>query len=327
MATTAASKYAENQFDAATANSFTLMSEFAADMLARVLNSTEGIDEFTPKVEKFTTLTANFHDGAQLLAMAEAALPACTEAFVDKLASLTRKPDVDTNSILDSWEHELTGEVTRQGPTYMKLLPSGRGTLTSGSLTEQVDSLERFAMGLEALGDKPKLAALGSTVAAFHSQVVGLREAQLDAKSKIETAYTAQETLRKQLAAAMYGVVGQGMAVWSETPERVDDLFDVNILRHPPQAVPAAPADTKWDAVLRSLSTTILPDGATRLEAWRQGPGGMPELLQTGSKGATNVIIPATITFTPGKIYQLWLVALNSKGRSEPGPVQEWTAP
>ena len=36
--------------------------------------------------------------------------------------------------------------------------------------------------------------------------------------------------------------------------------------------------------------------------------------------------IPATITFTPGGLYQLWLVALNSRGHSDPGPVQNWTA-
>lgn len=36
---------------------------------------------------------------------------------------------------------------------------------------------------------------------------------------------------------------------------------------------------------------------------------------------------PATITITPGGLYRLWFVALNSKGKSGPGPVQNWTAP
>ena len=47
----------------------------------------------------------------------------------------------------------------------------------------------------------------------------------------------------------------------------------------------------------------------------------MPELLLTAGPEAT-----ATITFTPGSLYQLWLVAINSKGRSAAGPVQNWTA-
>ncbi len=68
------------------------------------------------------------------------------------------------------------------------------------------------------------------------------------------------------------------------------------------------------------------PAGGSRLEAWRTGPGGMPELLLTAGPGQTSVLIPATITFVPGGLYQLWLVAVNSKGSSLPGPVQNWTA-
>ena len=49
-------------------------------------------------------------------------------------------------------------------------------------------------------------------------------------------------------------------------------------------------------------------------------------LLVTAAPGELNVLIPATITFTPGGHYQLWLVALNSRGHSDPGPVQNWTA-
>ena len=46
----------------------------------------------------------------------------------------------------------------------------------------------------------------------------------------------------------------------------------------------------------------------------------MPELLETGTPGVTAILIPATITFTPGALYQLWLVGINSKGSGTPGP-------
>lgn len=49
-------------------------------------------------------------------------------------------------------------------------------------------------------------------------------------------------------------------------------------------------------------------------------------MLGTGGTGETSFIVPAGIIFTPGVLYQLWLVALNSKGHSAPGPVQSWTA-
>ena len=40
----------------------------------------------------------------------------------------------------------------------------------------------------------------------------------------------------------------------------------------------------------------------------------MPELLLTAGPGTTAIIIPATITFTPGGLYQLWLVGINLPG-------------
>ena len=53
----------------------------------------------------------------------------------------------------------------------------------------------------------------------------------------------------------------------------------------------------------------------------------MPEQLATGEPGETAVQIPVTITWVSGGLYQIWLVALNSKGPSAPGPIQSWTAP
>jgi hypothetical protein len=69
-----------------------------------------------------------------------------------------------------------------------------------------------------------------------------------------------------------------------------------------------------------------MPAGATRLAAWRQGPGGTPEQLAVGEPGALEVMVPAGVTFDVGDLYQLWLRALNSKGQSQPGPIQNWTA-
>ncbi|MEO5915678.1 MAG: hypothetical protein ABIS50_15700 [Luteolibacter sp.] len=173
---------------------------------------------------------------------------------------------------------------------------------------------------------KSPTATLGATVTTFSNAARALRTAQTNAKGTLENARLAQEPLRVAAANALYSLIGQGMVNWGSTPARVDTLWDVNILRNAPQQVPAAPSDTTWDAATRTLSTTALPPGATRLEAWRVGPGSMPELLATTAPGGTAIIIPATITFTPGGLYQLWLVALNSKGRSPAGPVQNWTA-
>ena len=167
---------------------------------------------------------------------------------------------------------------------------------------------------------------LGTTVTTFFNAARALRTSQIVAKSALEDARTQQEFLRKIAAAALINMVGAGLQVWSTTTALVDTLFSLALLRGDTQEVPAAPATTLWTPGLRRLSTLALPPGATRLEAWREGPGGMPEQLAIGESAALEVIIPAIITFDTGDMYQLWLQARNSRGSSAPGPKQNWTA-
>lgn len=69
-----------------------------------------------------------------------------------------------------------------------------------------------------------------------------------------------------------------------------------------------------------------MPAGASRREVCREGPGGAPELLIIGSRGALSVQIPANITFDIGNLYQLWMQSRNGKGSSAPGPKVSWLA-
>ena len=326
MPTTTPSKYAENQILSATVGSFPLMSELLADTLPRATTATTGIAAFAPVIGGLSGVSSQWTAGETLIANAEAALPGTTLAFDDKMDSLTRKPDADTASPLEVWDTTIRGQVAYQGPTYVTLLPNGRETLTDGTREEQLDALRDFGIRLAAQVAKPVLVTLGATVTTFANAARALRTNQTNAKGALENARLAQENIRISAAGVIYALIGQGMVTWSSTPLRVDTLWDVNILRNAPQQVPAAPLVTTWTVATRTLSTTALPPGATRLEAWRVGPGSMPELLLTAGPGATAIVIPATITFTPGGLYQLWLVALNSKGKSPAGPVQNWTA-
>ncbi|MES2660006.1 MAG: hypothetical protein V4689_15400 [Verrucomicrobiota bacterium] len=326
MSTTSPSKYAENTFQAGTVNSFPLMGELLADTVPRAVIAVGSDTTFLDVIANLTFASGAWTAGQTTIANAEAAQPGRTLAFDDFMASLTRKPDADTNSLLETWDTTIRGQVAYQGPTYMILLPQGRETLTNGTREEQLDAIRDFGERLADQTTKPLLVTLGATVGTFATAARALRTTQTTSKAALETARQAQENLRLNAATALYSLIGQGMVRWGSDPARVDTLWDVNILRNAPQQVPEAPADTTWDGATRTLATTALPAGATRLEAWRVGPGSMPELLLTAGPGATSILIPATITFTPGGLYQLWLVAINSKGRSAAGPVQSWTA-
>lgn len=321
------SKYAENQFDSATRESLSLMGEVLADTRPRLAVAAAANTAFSPILLSLDAVIAQWNPAETARANAEATLPAATLSLMDKLASLTRKPDADTNSILEGWDTIIRGQVAYQGPTYNLLLPHGRETLTDGSIETQIDEGRDFGVRLSQQASKPTLVSLGIIVTTFYTAARALRTAQTTAKSTIETTIAALEPIRVAAAAVLYSMVGTGMVQWGATPSRVDTLFDVNLLRGTAQVIPTAPTDTTWTPATRRLSTTALPAGATRMEAWREGPGGMPELLAIGNAGELFVEIPATITFTTGDLYQLWLQARNSRGSSPAGPKQNWTAP
>lgn len=320
------SKYAENQFDSATLGRDTLMSEILADTRPRLAVAASSNALFTPPLVLLDSSIALWEAGETLVANGEAAQLGATLAFQDKIDSLTRKPDADTNSPLETWDVTIRGQVAFQGPTYLVLLPHGRETITTGTYDARLDAGRDLGVRLSQQTGKQVLIDLGVVVSAFYTSARDLRIAQSTAKSVLEDVRMDQEPLRLLAAAALFNMVGVGMSVWRATPLMVDTLFDIGLLRGAIQEIPAAPANTTWTPETKTLSTTALPNWATRLEMWRQAPGGMPEQLAIGAVDALSVPVPSGITFETGVIYQLWLQARNGKGSSGPGPKQTWTA-
>ena len=322
------SKYAGNQFDTVTVDSFPLMGEILLATQALLIPAALAHPTLVPAQTAINTAIASWNVGETALANAEAAQLSSTPALTDKLASLTRKPDIDTNSVLDAWEIAILGVAAKGSTLYKLLLPYGRETLTTGTLDEQIDAIRDFGVRLANQATKPTLVSLGSTqVTPFAVAARALRTTQSNAKANVANARINLEILRKSSAAELYAMVGDAIRVFKGSPELVDSVIPVHLLRGPAQAVPAAPLTTLWTPATHTLSTTALPDGATRLEAWRQGEGGAPERLAVGDTDELSVQIPAIFTFDAGKVYDLWFEARNSKGTSGPGPKTTWTAP
>ncbi len=274
-----------------------------------------------------TAAKAGWDAGMTALVNKEAAQLGATMLMDNFLASVTRKPSSEENSLIETWDNSIRAQVAYQGSVYKTLLPNNRETLTAGGTKDRLDAGSDFALRLGLQTTKPALVTLGTTVGVFYNQGQSLRSAQLTLINQVSVLRDTQEVLRKTAADVLYAMVGYAMVEWRATPLLVDSLFDVNLMRSTPQVVPGAPVDVAWNPGSRTLSTTVLPVGATRLDAWRLGPGGTPELLATGEFGSNEVMIPASVTWDSGDLYQLWLVAKNSKGTSLPGPSASWTAP
>ena len=223
----------------------------------------------------------------------------------------------------------IRAQVPYQGTVYQLLLPHGREDFTTGTYQQRIDALEGLATRLGQQVSKPVLVSLSATVSSFRGTLNTLWNAQNSAEVAAASARTAIETLRVTAARQLFRNTGFAMTVWNSELNlpKIEALFDMALVRGDTQPIPEPPADTAWVPGTRTLSTTAMPADATALEAWRQGPGGAPELLAIGERGALSVVIPAAYTFDPGDVYQLWLQSRNSRGPSTPGPKQTWPAP
>ena len=320
------SNYAENQFESTTRDNASLMSEILADVMPRIAAAVATNLDFAPVYAAVLSANTDWDNAESTVANAEAAQISTTAAFEDKLRSLTRKPNLDTNSPIEQWDSTIRSQVAYNGTTYLILLPHGRETLTAGTYLQQLDAIRDFGVRLAQQIANPVLVALGGTVTSFYNEANNLRLAQMGNKTALDNARTALESLREQAAAALYGMVGFGIWTYRANPSLVDTLFDVNILRNPAQTIPAPGGLPVWTPANRTLTLAAMPNGATRQEVWREGPGGMPELLIIGARGALSVQIPANITFDIGDLYQLWMQSRNSRGSSGPGPKVSWEA-
>ena len=190
------SKYAENQFESATRGSLPLMSELLADTRPRLAVAAATNALFNPPLVLLDSAITAWEAGETRIANGEAAQLGATLAFQDKLDSLTRKPDADTNSILETWDVTIRGQVAFQGPTYLVLLPHNRETLTAGTNDARLDAGRDFGVRLSQQTGKQVLIDLGVVVTTFYTSARALRTAQITAKSVLEDARMDQEPLR-----------------------------------------------------------------------------------------------------------------------------------
>ena len=132
-----------------------------ADTLPRIAAAAILKPALAPANTAIIAASNAWNTGETTIATAEAIQLGATLSLHEKMAALTRKPDAETNSILEGWDVTILGLVPAGSALYTVLLPHGRETLTAGSLDEQIDAIRDFAARLALQSSKPTLVSLG----------------------------------------------------------------------------------------------------------------------------------------------------------------------
>jgi hypothetical protein len=115
MSNETAWKFASNTFRIVTEENNPLAGEILRDHAPKLALATVTWPDFTAVNGETVSLLAAWDAGEQIAINAEAAQLSASAAFVDKLASMTRKPSIDENSPLESWDTTIRGQVAYQG--------------------------------------------------------------------------------------------------------------------------------------------------------------------------------------------------------------------
>jgi hypothetical protein len=200
--------YAGNQFFSATAESLTLMDDLLADAFPKLSLAVVTHSFLAPALTLLTAAKTAWDAGRSALVNKEAAQQGATLLVEDFLASVTRKPSAEENSLIETWDNTIRSQVAYQGSVYKTLLPNNRETLTEGTIKERLDAGTGFATRLGQQTTKPALVTLGNAVGQFYSQGQNLRTAQVTLFNQVSELRDDQEVLRVAAAEALYAMVG-----------------------------------------------------------------------------------------------------------------------
>lgn len=168
-------------------------------------------------------------------------------------------------------------------PQYTQIFPDGRAPFGSGAKDMRIMAVQTLGQRLAAF---PEFATLQSSVETFRASLAAARDTQQGSESEIKAASDAVESARVALAIGLFANVGTLMAKHAAEPWRLEEYFELKLLRTSGGGSSTPPGDTgetettfpfDW---LQSESSTVLlwiqlSPGITGAQTLRAVEGGI----------------------------------------------------
>lgn len=166
-------------------------------------------------------------------------------------------------------------------PQFTQIFPNLQKPFYDGGKDERVLAVQALA---GVLGNFPEFATLKTSVETFHASLQAARNTQQGSEGQIDDASGAAEAARVALAIGLYANLGQLMAKHAAEPQRLDEYFEISLLRTsgggsaiPPDQQPGDPTTEVTSRYYRRQ------DGPTTWAFWLEHPEGI--------EGVTNVLL------------------------------------
>jgi hypothetical protein len=147
-------------------------------------------------------------------------------------ASLTDLLKTLRSTKISDWDIAIQNVYRDKTAEYIALLPYHRTPFQAGSQDDRITAVEALS---KAIGDDEKLKDIKKDVQDFYNQLVAAYNTQKSSKSNNNS--DALEVARIALAVALYGILGELMSYFKNTPAEIANFFDLQAIRNHEQSV------------------------------------------------------------------------------------------
>lgn len=288
--------YSQNQFNNSTKQSFALMLELGNDHIAK-LEAQQADADIAALLARTQPLQLDYGKAYTKWKSATAVRKGATLKIDQLLAELSSLK-------IKQWDIQIQGQYLDGTPEYMALLPEKRGPFQSGPKDQRINAVEALSL---RLGDYPVLAATQADVDAFRTQLVDARDEQQQKEQLIEQGSDDLEAIRIELATMMYGNLGVLMDKYRNTPDYINNYWEVSLMQSTPPPTREFGGTVAADTTV-NLTQTVGPNAKVVLS-------NVGYTVLTFCLAATNTDACATgVQVQPGDTLQVERASLGEDG-------------
>ncbi len=260
--------YLQNQFNNSTKQSYVLMLELGNDHIAK-LEAQQADPDIAALLARTQPLHIDYGKAYTAWKSATAIRKGATLKIDQLLAELSSLK-------IKQWDIQIQAQFLDGTPEYMALLPEKRGAFQKGAKDQRINAVEALHL---RLGNYPTLATTQADVDAFRTQLVDARDEQQKKEQYIAQGSDDLEQARIKLATMMYGNLGVLMDKYRDTPDYINNYWEVSLMQSTPPPS-------------REFSGTVAADATANLTKV-VGPNAKVVLSNVGYTSLTFCLAPA----------------------------------
>jgi hypothetical protein len=166
---------------------------------------------------------------------------------------------------LRKWEGPIRAIHFEDSPEERAIFPNKRSPFLKGTYEERIGAIGTLAQKLSGM---PALATTHAQVQSFYNMALGTRLAQQQGEGSLAQMSDLRERQRIMVANMLYGVLGYLMFKYRDARDRIDNYFDLTLLRPKGEGAQATNlaglvTNALNSAPLVGVSVTIIRSGGT----------------------------------------------------------------